>query len=151
MPQGAQAVLVARSPSGALVPVNVDDNGNLLVSTSGGAAAGIPTFKSAALESAHIGKASAGVYYGANASIGTTSGWFIAIDSATIPSNGAAIVPIMAVFVNSNGVNGSAPLNPAEPVAVSNGLVLLFSTNASPYIYTPAAGGALAFFSGQVV
>jgi hypothetical protein len=151
MPQGAQPVLVGKSPSGALLPVNLDVSGNLLVSSGGAVSSGTPTFKSDALESAHIGKASAGTFLGANLSIGNADGWFVALDAAAIPSSGATIAPIMAVYINSNSKNGSGSLFPASPVAVTNGLVLLFSTNTSPYTYTPATGAALAFFSGQVV
>lgn len=99
---------------------------------------------SAALESSHILKASAGNLYGAYCTTGAVAGFFMIFDSATVPADGA-VTPIHCIQAP---VNTSVSFDPgAAPESYVNGIVVVFSTTGP---FTKTANSATAFFHGNV-
>lgn len=99
---------------------------------------------STALESARILRTSYGNLYSINC-FSTAAGFLIVIDANSIPANGATLAP---KFVMSVPANGTLMYDWTDPLRFMNGCVALFSSNASPFIYTPSP---TAYFSGSVV
>ena len=84
-----------------------------------------PVF-SAAAEGSHILKAVPGCLISAYATIGSTAGYLMLFNSATVPADGA-VTPVECIQVTANSTNF---LNwaPQPPEWFSNGIVIVFST-----------------------
>jgi hypothetical protein len=91
-------------------------------------------------------KSSPGVFYRARAS-NAAARFLVLLNSATLPSGGAAITPLDCVAVSSGG---SAEINyaPGPPAAMSSGIVVAITTAAAGcYTYTTTTG----FLSGTAM
>lgn len=99
---------------------------------------------SIAYEAARILRTDYGNLYSINC-FSTAAGLLLVVDSKTIPSSGAAIVP---KFVMAIPANGALMYDWTDPLRFMNGCVVLFSSNPSPFVYTPSV---TAYFSGSVV
>jgi hypothetical protein len=91
------------------------------------AAAGITPVVSAALESNHVIKGSAGNLYAFSVTTGATAGFVLISNSTTAPTaGGAAIAPLGCYIIAANQTLG-VTLNP--PMAASTGITLVFSSS----------------------
>ena len=76
--------------------------------------------------------------------VSDTGGWAMLVDAAAVPSPGA-VAPLRWWPIQAGGsINQSF----APPLITVAGAVLLFSSNTSPFIYTPAAS---AIFASEVL
>ena len=106
---------------------------------------GIAPVGSAALESNHVIKASAGNFYGGYITTGATAGWLLLANSTTAPTaGGAAIAPLACVLAPANQTTSiSAPGN--IPLVFSTGITMVFSTSGC----LTNTASTTAFFSGM--
>lgn len=102
--------------------------------------------QSAAVESNHVLKSSAGGLIGITVTIGATSGWLMMFDATTAPADGA-VTPKYCRYIKSDGTGGASSIfwNPS-PLTFSTGIVSVFSSTGC---FTKTAS-ATAYFSGQV-
>jgi len=105
-------------------------------------AAGLTSVKSAALETGHIIKASAGNLYGFNGATTTVAGFFLIHNSATVPAAGA-VTPVKAYPVAA-GQAIEVGFDP--PIRFSTGISISFSSATTPFTQTDSA---TAFISGD--
>lgn len=107
--------------------------------------AGITPVISAALESNHVIKASAGNFYSGYITTGATAGWLLLANSTTAPTaGGAAIAPIACVIAPANATTSiSGP--GGIPIIASIGITLVFSTSGC----LTNTASTTAFFSGM--
>lgn len=110
---------------------------------------------STSLQNALVLKNSAGSAMWAKMALtGSVGGWFVLVNSATIPTGGANLSGLILDFqaVDPSVGTGSASLSydSANPLLASGGIVALFTTAASPLTYTPPGSG-VCLFAGQVI
>jgi len=89
-------------------------------------------------------KTSAGSLYSANAVAGSTAGYLLLVDVASVPPSGTTVTPKQAIYLPPNASGGiSFQLGLQQPFL--NGVIALFSS--SIYTYTPVSA---AFIEGIV-
>lgn len=74
----------------------------------------------------------------------TVAGLLTLLDRVDVPANGATIVPKKVFSVPANGM---FIYDWSRPIRFDTGLVAVFSTNVSPFVYTPST---TAFISGDI-
>jgi hypothetical protein len=140
-------------PSGVTSPVSVtslpalaagtNDIGGVYAAPTSSSSFAITPGSSAALESSHILKASAGNLYSLYA-FSTVSGFLMTFNSSTAPSNGAVNpVECIPVFANSFA---TIDFSGVPPDNYSDGIVAAFSTT-GPFTFTASA---TAFFKWRI-
>ena len=123
-----------------------DSYGNVPITVAPSTGGGIAPIVSAAAESNHVFKTSAGNLYGLSVTIGATSGYVLLFDATSLPANGV-VTPISCYPITSNGTNGLLAVSWGSiPAAFAIGLVAGFSTTGC---FTLTAS-ATATFSAQV-
>jgi hypothetical protein len=107
-------------------------------------ASGIALGVSAAAESSHVLKASAGNLYSLTITIGATGGYLMLFDATSLPANGA-VTPKYCFPIATNGTNGGIALSwlPGPPVVFATGITAGFSTTGC---FTLTASATAAFF-----
>lgn len=114
------------------------------IAPTAGAAAGITPVVSAAVESGHVLKASAGNLYSVYATVSSTAGYLMVFNSTTVPADGA-VTPLQCMQVPANSTTG-LNFNPGPVEVYSTGISVAFSTTGC---FTKTAN-ATAFFHGSV-
>lgn len=100
---------------------------------------------SAALESNHVIKGSAGNFYAGYITTGATPGWLLLSNTTTAPAaSGAAIAPLACVIAPANATTTLAGTGGA-PIVMSTGVTMVFSTSGC----LTNTASSTAFFSGQ--
>jgi hypothetical protein len=107
------------------------------------ALAALTPIVSAALESNHVIKASAGNFYSGYVTTGAVSGWLLLANSTTAPTaGGAAIAPLACVPA---AANATTSIGTNIPMRFSTGITMVFSTSGC----LTNTASATAFFSGM--
>lgn len=99
---------------------------------------------SAAAESNHVFKASAGTLFGLSVTSGASAGYVLVFNATTAPADGA-VTPVACYALAANQTLGIA-FTPF-PLAMSTGITAVFSTGANCFTKTASAS---AFFLGEV-
>lgn len=131
-------------PDQQFIILQCDNAGKLLTTQtpSPAPAAGITPVVSAAVESNHVLKASAGNLYAYQVTTGAAAGYVMLFNALSAPVDGA-VTPVKCVAVAANSTVGVS-MNPPE--AFSTGITIVFSTTGC---FTKTAS-ATAMFSGDV-
>jgi hypothetical protein len=108
------------------------------------ATAGVTPVVSAALESSHVFKGSAGNLYSVVVTTGASAGFLMIFDATSAPSNGA-VTPKQCVRAPANSTVALSFNGPPETYAA--GITAVFSTGANCFTKTASA---TAFFNGHV-
>jgi hypothetical protein len=117
------------------------------IAPSASAAVGQTPVVSAAGESSHVLKASAGNLYGVYATnLTATAGFLVLINATTAPADGA-ITPLACVPLTANGV-ASINFLPGPPAVYSTGITAVVTSAAT--CFTKTTGVITAFIAGQV-
>jgi hypothetical protein len=136
----------AGSPTAGVVTVQGITGGTPLPETaipSSAAVAGIAPVSSAALETGHVLKASAGNLYGVEVTTTGVAGYLEVFNSTTVPAAGA-VTPVAHCYVVAFGTCG---LQFTPPMVMATGISVAFSASTTPFTKTDSATAA---FSGQV-
>ena len=131
-------------PAGTNNIGDVDVLTNVLPTPSAAAGVGIANVFSAALETGHVIKASAGNLYGFTGTTTSVAGYFLIFNSTTVPAAGA-VTPIEAFFC---GAFGSVSREWARPLVCATGISIGFSSAVTPFTKTDSA---TAMISAQAV
>lgn len=124
-------------------PVNSTNPLPVTAAPSATAALGITPVVSAALESNHVIKASAGNFYSGYITTGATAGWLLLANSASAPTaGGAAIAPLACVLAPANQTTS---ISASPPMVFSTGITMVFSSSGC----LTNTASATAFFSGM--
>jgi hypothetical protein len=107
---------------------------------------GTTIVKSAALESNHVLKSSAGNLYSVYVTTGATAGWLLTYNGTAAPTaGGAAIAPVDCILAPANSTVGiSMGGDPPDPYAT--GIVAIFSSSGC----LTNTASATAYFKGRV-
>jgi len=131
-------------PDQQFIILQCDNAGKLLTTQtpSPAPAAGITPVPSAAVESSHVFKASAGNLYAYQVTTGASAGYVMIFNATSAPADGA-VTPVKCVAVGAASTVGVS-MNPPE--AFATGITAVFSTTGC---FTKTAS-ATAMFSGDV-
>jgi len=127
----------------------VNSNGAQLVALtpSSGSSIGITSVVSAAAESSHVLKASAGNLYSVYATNQTaTAGFLLLLNATTAPADGA-VSPLECIPLPANG-NATINYGSGPPSVFSTGIVAVVSSGAN--CFTKTTGTVTAFLKGSV-
>lgn len=104
-----------------------------------------PPINSAALESSHIFKATAGTLFGLSVTATSTAGYVLIYNSATKPSDGA-VTPVACYYISAAPGTIGIAFTPF-PLKMGTGITAVFSTTGC---FTQTSSST-AFFLGEVL
>jgi hypothetical protein len=131
-------------PDQQFIILQCDSAGKLLTTQtpSSATSAGLTPVVSAASESSHVFKASAGNLYAYQVTTGAVAGFIMIFNATSAPADGA-VAPVKCVTVAANSTVG---VSMSPPEAFATGITAVFSTTGC-FVKTASA---TAVFSGDV-
>lgn len=143
---GTISVVIAASLASADLPNSVLPGGNAAVEIvpDSTTTIGITRIVSAAAESNHVLKGSAGNLYGVYVTTGATAGYLLVFNATSAPVDGA-VTPSECLWAPANSTT-FLNFNPGPPAIFSTGITAVFSSTGC---FTKTAS-ATAYFAGSV-